>query len=133
MMIFLRSQVASLLATLVDFLTTILLRELFGIWYLAATSVGSLCGGVAGFLLGRHFTFRAGDGKPVRQAIRYLLVWTGSILLNVTGVFLLTTPGHLNYIVSKVIASVIVGIFFNYLLQKYFVFKSTRESSKVKL
>jgi putative flippase GtrA len=124
---FLRAQGASFVSTMVDFGFTILLKELCGVWYIASSSAGSILGGVANFVLGRRWVFKAAELAPGSQAMRYLLIWGGSILLNITGVWLLTGIGHLNYLYSKILTAVFVGIFFNYLLQNRYVFKLTHE------
>jgi len=119
---FVKAQIASAVATAVDFGITILLKEGCGFWYLFSTSAGSTLGGMTNFTLGRCWVFRATAPPKGAQAFRYLVVWCGSILLNIAGVFLLTSIGRLNYIVSKVFVSLLIGVTFNYILQKNFVF-----------
>ena len=125
---FIKAQVSSLAATVVDFSITIFLKEICGLWYLTGTITGTVLGGVTNFILNRRWVFCVTFLPPWRQAIRYSLVWGGSILLNICVVFLLTSFGHMNYLLSKIITATIIGISFNYLLQKYFVFNSTREN-----
>jgi len=120
---FIRAQVSAILATATDFTIMIVLKEVVGLWYLLAVIFGTLSGGLVGFLLGRNWAFVSTDAKPADQAKKYLLVMAGSFLLNVGGVYLLVELGHIEYIASKIIVSVIVGIGFNFLLQRYFVFK----------
>jgi len=112
---------------MVDFSVTILLTEACGLWYLFSTSTGSVVGGITNFIINRRWVFKATEGKRSWQAVRYFLVWSGSILFNISGVYLLTNFGHINYVVSKVITAVMVGIFFNFLLFKKFVFNTSRE------
>jgi len=128
--IFLKAQISSFVATLVDFGITIFLKEICGLWYLFSTTAGSILGGLTNFILGRKWVFKATEFPPGSQAIRYLFVWAGSILLNIGSVFLLTSVGHFNYLLSKVITSLIIGIFFNYFLQKKFVFSLNHETRK---
>jgi len=125
---FLRAQVSSLISTIVDFGVTIFLKELFGVWYLFSTSVGSILGGMTNFSIGRQWVFNAAGLSAGSQAMRYLLVWGGSIILNIGGVWLLTGIGNFNYLHSKILTTVLVGIFFNYQLQNTFVFKLTHEN-----
>jgi putative flippase GtrA len=77
------------------------------------------------FYLGRHFVFHASPQSTPVQGARYLLLWLGSMGLNAAGVYLFTQVLHLNYLHSKVVVSLLVGIRFNYLLQRYFVFKKS--------
>jgi len=120
--IFIKAQMSSLLSTVIDFGFTIFLKELCGLWYLFSTSVGSILGGITNFILGRRWVFKAVEFPPASQAIRYLLVWGGSILLNIGGVYLLTSIGQINYLFSKMITAVIIGVFFNFFLQKKICF-----------
>jgi putative flippase GtrA len=127
---FLRAQVSSLASTIVDFGVTIFLKELCGVWYLFSTSVGSILGGMTNFSIGRQWVFNATGRSMGTQAVRYLLVWGGSIFLNIGGMWLLTSIGNINYLYSKIFTTVFVGIFFNYLLQYTYVFKFNHESRK---
>lgn len=123
MITFLRAQASSLIATAVDFLLTILLREVFMVWYLAASIVGTICGGITNFLLGRNWVFSSKEKKVETQAIRYILVWIGNLGLNAGGTYLFTSIAGIKYWISKIMVSLIVGIGYNYVLQKIFVFK----------
>ncbi len=123
MVTFLKAQTASLMATLMDFTITVLLKEVFHTWYLVASISGTITGGVLNFLINRSWVFRAKDKKIQFQAFKYILVWIGNLVLVSGGVFILTNYGGISYLVSKIAVSVAVGIFYNYVLQKRFVFK----------
>ena len=119
----LRAQAASLASTLVDFTVTLGCVELLHIWYLTGNVLGNVAGGVTNFYLGRYLVFQAARQQARGQAVRYLAVWLGSLLLNAAGVYAFTQGLHFQYIHSKVIVSLFVGIGFNYLMQLYFVFR----------
>lgn len=120
---FIKAQAASLTATIVDFAVTIILKELFGWWYLLSSMLGTISGGVVNFLMNRSWVFRAKDKKVHFQVVKYLTVWGGNLVLVSGGVFFLTNYGGISYVVSKIAVSVLVGVFYNYVLQKRFVFK----------
>jgi len=120
---FLRAQVTAIIATVVDFATLILLKELLGMYYLAAVVIGTLAGGFVGFLLGRYWAFISTEVKSIKQAKKYLVVMAGSFLLNVGGIYLMVEIFHFQYIIAKVIVAIIVGIGFNFFLQRLYVFK----------
>lgn len=120
---FLSAQVAAFIGTAVDFGMVVFLTEIFGIWYVVSNAVGAMCGAVTNFFLGRNWVFSATQNKISHQAFRYFLVATGSMILNTLGVYILTEFTSLNYIFSKVIVAVFIAFTFNFLLQKYFVFK----------
>ena len=123
MVTFVKAQAASLAATIVDFAVFILLTAGFNCWYLAASITGTISGGVTNFLLGRVWVFDATQGKIPKQAFKYVLVWTGNLLLVSGGVFVVTEYAQLTPLASKIIVSLIVGFTYNYMLQKKFVFK----------
>lgn len=122
MITFLKTQAASIIGSIVDFLITILLVELFHCWYLAGNLVGNICGATTQFLLCRDWVFAKTDGRLNLQMIKFLGVWVGNLLLSAAGVYLLTHFAGLNYILSKLITSAVLGLTYNYLLLKKFVF-----------
>lgn len=119
---FTRAQVASAVATLADFVITILIKEVFHAWYVAATSAGALFGAITGFLLGRHWVFKSTRRSRHIQAFRYLVVAVGSLLLNSWGVYFLTESTGINYLYCKMIIGIAVGIGFNFVLYRKYVF-----------
>ncbi|MEJ7664655.1 MAG: GtrA family protein [Hymenobacter sp.] len=120
---FLRAQAAAATGTAVDFLVTIALVEGLHSWYLLATALGNAAGGLVNFYLGRHYVFQAPGRRVSAQGGRYFLVWLGSMILNAGGVYLFTQGLHVNYLASKVLVSLVVGVGFNYFLQLHFVFR----------
>ncbi len=110
-------------ATCFDFLTTIVLVNVFGWWYLAGSITGTIAGGVLNFMIGRLWAFNAAEGKIEWQFIKYVLVWTGNLLLNAAGVYLITHYTGTSYVISKILTAIVVGIGYNYVLQKKFVFR----------
>lgn len=113
---------SSMIATAADFCSTVIAVELFGVHYLLAACLGAVCGAFTNFLINRYWTFKATE-KPARvQGFRYALVWTGSVLLNISGIFLMTEFLRVSYVLSKTIVAIIVGFTYNYFLQKEYVF-----------
>ncbi|MEB0260138.1 MULTISPECIES: GtrA family protein [unclassified Mucilaginibacter] len=120
---FVKAQASSFIASLIDFLTTIVCKEVFLIWYVTASFIGTVAGGFTNFALGRAWVFRKRKEKTIPlQAFKYLLVWCGNLALNTLGVFLVTHYIKLDYKISKIVVSFTVGITYNYFLQKKFVF-----------
>jgi len=119
----LRAQAAAAAGTAVDFLVTIACVEWLHRWYVLAMVLGNVAGGITNFYLNRHLVFRATQQRAPAQGGRYLVVWLGSMLLNVTGVYLTTQVLSTHYILSKVLVSLLVGLGFTYSLQVHFVFK----------
>lgn len=66
-------------------------------------------------------------------AIRYIVVWGGSILLNTYGTYILTELSDQYFMFSKIIVSVIVAVFWNYQMQYRFVFNSKTNNNKIQI
>ena len=76
--VFIKAQLSSYVASLIDFLVTILLVKLSGL------------GGVVNCVINYGWVFHADECKKTHVALKYLFVWGGSILLNTWGTFALT-------------------------------------------
>jgi len=134
---FLRAQLSSQLASITDFLITIVLANVFNLFYVYATFIGSVCGGITNCVVNYRWTFKAMDIKKRYVAIRYLIVWGGSIFLNTSGIYLITEllkkiPWSMKlsdllfeniFIISKIIVSLLVGFVWNYNMHRFFVYK----------
>jgi putative flippase GtrA len=117
-----RSQIASLTATVVDFVCLIFLVEMAHVWYVVATAIAAFLGALVNFMLGRHWSFTANHQAFRGQAFRYAVVSALSLVLNSLGVYLLTEYLDLHYAMSKLITAVLVGLLFNFPLHRGFVF-----------
>lgn len=119
----LRSQAVALTATSTDFLVTIGLKELTGLWYVASNATGAFCGAITSFLLLRKWAFKRHDQRWHGQAVRYTIASGISLLINTGGVWFLTETFDIQYVVSKTVVAVAMGLTVNYLMFKHFVFK----------
>jgi len=119
---FIKVQAASIAGSAADYLTTILLVEYFHCWYLLANFLGNLVGGSCLFMLSRKWIFRSSSGSVPLQMVKFVLMFAGNLLLSALGVFVLTQFFRVNYIVSKTIISILLGVSYNYFMQKKFVF-----------
>ncbi len=120
---FLKVQAASILGSAADYLTTIILVEIFNCWYLIANFAGNICGGAAQFLLCRNWAFGGGNSKVQIQIMKFVIVFAGNLLLSAAGIYFFTHCLRINYLVSKTITSVLLGVSYNYIMQKKFVFR----------
>jgi putative flippase GtrA len=123
MITFTKAQLAAVLATGVDFGITYLLLHFAGIPIVSAGATGTICGGTTNFLINRNWVFNAQEEKWAAQLNRYVLVWIGNLVLNVSGLWLLTHYTGLKDMFAKIITAVTVAVCYNYPLQKRFVFK----------
>lgn len=106
-----------------DYSVLFTLTEIFHVWYVISTACGALSGAITNFILNRHWTFHATDGNLSGQAIRYTLVATGSLLLNTSGVYLLTEGTRIHYAFSVIFVGLTVATVYNYPLQRFFVYR----------
>ena len=126
---FLHHQLGAIIATAIDFLTMIVLVRFFGFAPATATACGAFVGGVSNFFLGRSWIFKPAAGHEVHagvQAVRYALVSGGSLVLNATGEHLLATIAGVQYVLARLIVSVLVSVAWNFPMQRGFVFGPRR-------
>ena len=124
MLTFLKANISSSIASFFDYLVTIFLVSIFGIDVVVASTTGTVCGGVLNFLVGRTWVFESRKRKVHQQAVRYGIVWTGNLVLNTGGMYVLTKLFLVHYVPAKVLVSLLVGFCYNYVLQKKYVFKN---------
>ncbi len=120
---FLRSQMTSIIATTVDFLTFIFCKEIMAIYYVTASAIGSISGAFVSFTLGRNWAFRNKEGHLTYQAFKYLLTSATSLALNTYGIYFLSEYYRIDEVISKILIALLVGVFFNFLMYRYFVYK----------
>jgi putative flippase GtrA len=125
-----RHHASALVTTGVDYAFMIACVELLGFRPVPATVVGALAGAVTSFTLGRLFTYRATAVGVARQSWRYALVAGASLVLNAVGEHVFSDILKLQYLVARVITSVIVSNAWNYPLQRFFVFSRRAEGSQ---
>lgn len=132
---FIRAQFSSQISSLTDFTVTLVLVNVFGLFYGYATFTGSVCGGIVNSIVNYKWTFKAQGIKKRYVAIKYLIVWVCSILFNTFGTILMTeliskiVPlkellGENLFVVSKIVVSLLVGFLWNYNMQRLFVYKN---------
>lgn len=124
LLLFSKAQASAQLATLTDFGVSILLYEVFGVWYVAATFIGAVTGGIVNCMLNYRWVFGSDGQKKRYVALKYLLVWTGSILLNTAGTYVLTELSGHYFVIAKAIVSVAVALLWNYQMQRFFVYRN---------
>lgn len=127
---FARAQTSSVFSTACDFLTTAVLYRLIA--HVAfSTAAGAIVGGVVNCTINYLWTFRESLQSRRSVAFRYFLVWIGSIALNTYGTDTLVShcsqwfDASLTIVMTaKAVVAVLVAVFWNFLLQKYFVYRA---------
>ena len=124
MLTFLKANISSSIASLLDYLVTIFLASVTRIDVVVASTTGTVCGGILNFVIGRTWVFESRKRKVHQQAFRYGVVWTGNLVLNTTGMYILTKICNVHYVPAKMVVSLLVGFCYNYVLQKKYVFRN---------
>ena len=124
---FCKAQFSAWIATCVDFSVSLVLARVCGLWYAYATFLGAVSGGVTNCFINYRWVFHALGMKKKYVALRYLLVWIGSIALNTYGTYALTEASGMNFVLSKAIVAVAVAVIWNYQMQRVFVFHANRQ------
>lgn len=142
---FLRSSISSQLASWTDMLIrflffTFVFKELDSFYRSnLSVAVGAIIGGVVNCCINYRFTFQATGQNVKAVAVKYFMVWIGSLLLNMYG----TTFGahalskweflhHLGFTENGIFAaatlavSLIVSLAWNFVLQRNFVYRPNR-------
>ena len=127
---FVKAQFSSLGASALDLCVTTLLFQFAGFSPFWSTAMGAVCGGLVNCIVNYEWTFRGTDRTKRGVAIRYVAVWVGSILLNAWGVKLAvallwgsTAPPLVGFMAVRIIVSIIIGIAWNFTLQKRWVYR----------
>ena len=121
---FFKANIASLTASLCDYLLTVIFKEFLLIDAVISSMIGTIFGGIINFLIGRHWVFQSTESASFIQAKRYFIAWTGNLILNGSGVYLLTELMGVHYIIAKLATSLTVAVAYNYPIQKNYVFKN---------
>ncbi len=125
LLIFSKNQVSAVIATLCDYAFLLFLVEVIKINYLIGVALASIVGAIVNFNLNRRWTFKS-KGKLSIEAVKYAAVSGTSLAWNVGIVALFTEVFGVKYFVSKIIASIVVGVCWNFVLHRYFVFSPKR-------
>ena len=117
-----RHHTVACISTAADYLVMVVCVELLRVRPVPATLVAALFGAVTSFLLSRYFTFRATDAAVSAHVWRYALVSLASLGLNAAGEHLFHNVLGLQYMLARLITSILVSNAWNYPLQRFFVF-----------
>ena len=128
---FLKANVASLTASICDYLATFIFKHFLHFDGVDASITGTVIGGIINFLISRRWVFNDVGSPVFSQGKKYLLAWTGNLILNALGVYLLIRFAGLFYMTAKVITSLFVAIAYNYPIQKKYVFKNIDDDEKL--
>lgn len=136
---FLRSSISSQIASWIDMGVGFIFFAFIHLAPWLSTAIGAVCGGIVNCCINYRFTFHASDVPVKAVALKYALIWCGSLFLNVYGTqfvyellnqfsFLAENLGFKPngfYAAARLSVSLIVSLFWNFLMQKNFVYRRT--------
>ncbi len=136
LLMFLKASVSSQIASWIDMGLSFVLFAFIIDDAFIAKAIGAATGGVVNCSINYKWTFQPKGCSKRAVAIKYAIVWVGSLLLNSFGTDLAT--GLLSqltfladwgvtdngcFMVAQLAVSLLVSIFWNFQLQRYFVFR----------
>lgn len=138
---FVKAQCSTGIATLLEWGLVLLLTRL-GLWYVGSAVAGAVAGGVTDFAIKKWWVFGTHRAQPGAspaaalaltggEAIRYAAVSGASALFYGAAVYLLVDLLHWHLPAAVVGGSVLVGIFWNYPLHRFFVFSPVTATTPV--
>ena len=128
---FCKAQLSAQVATLVDFIVSFLLAAVGGLWYVTASFLGALSGGMVNCAVNYRWVFRTPMLKKRYVVLKYLVVWMGSILLNTAGTHWLTEWTGQYFIFPKMVVAVAIALLWNYPLQRAFVYRDNHMGERL--
>ncbi|MBR9976601.1 MAG: GtrA family protein [Bacteroidetes bacterium] len=120
---FLKFQTSSVLSTLLDYSITIFLTEVLSVLYTLSSACGLLSGGIINFLLNKNWVFEYRGKQEFRLLRLYVAVWATNLFMNTIGLYMLTEMVRMDYRISKILTSVVVGVLLSYFAQRRIVFR----------
>ncbi|MDR2027545.1 MAG: GtrA family protein [Prevotellaceae bacterium] len=117
-----------------DYGIMILLTEYTGLHYTVSIAIACTLGAIMNFSVNKKWTFYSKktsyEFSLPQQLWRFIFVVLSSIGLKMLGTYFLTAFVHIDYKISRLITDMIVSVLYNYMLQRYWVFKDFSSSNK---
>ncbi len=118
-----KAQLSAFLGGLFDFAIYSIGIQVLGFTAYMSNIVSGSLGAVVNFTINRYWTFDSTSTPVGEQLGKFVVVVVGSIFLKSIGIFFLVDHLSLNPYYSKIIVEILVSLGFNFLMQKYWVFK----------
>lgn len=108
--------------SLLDFLVYTMLTSGLGVYYLFANCISVVIGITTSFVLNRYYNFKVKD-RPLIRFFSFFTVGILGMLLSNLILYISVEEYEFSKIVSKLL-SIIIVVFFQFLLNKYLTFKT---------
>lgn len=120
---FLRVQLSAFVGGLSDFAIYAFCYKVLLISAPLSNVISGSLGAVVNFTVNRYWAFNNTKVSLASQLWKFVLVVLGSIGLKTLGICLFVDVWQFHYLLSKAIVEVAVSLGFNFIMQKYWVFK----------
>lgn len=145
LLMFLKASVSSQIASWIDMgLSYILFAYIIPDAFIAK-AIGAATGGVVNCSINYKWTFQPKGCSKRYVAMKYAMVWVGSLLLNSFGTDIVTeflkglqfladwgVTDKGCFMAAQLAVSLVVSIFWNFMLQRYFVFRNVPIKNSIK-
>ncbi|HLS94007.1 putative flippase GtrA [Sphingobacterium allocomposti] len=118
-----KAQISAFIGGLSDFAIYTFCLQVFGFSAHGSNIVSGSLGAIVNFLINRYWAFDSRTTPIGNQLFRFIVVVVGSITLKSTGIYFLVDYLFLNPFYSKIVVELLVSLCFNFVLQKYWVFR----------
>ncbi len=109
------------LGTVINYLVFFLFFKFFGIGYIVASTAGYIAGLVFGYSFNRRITFKSENPRKMLELVRYVTVYSISLLLSLLFLHLLIKTFSLNPYLAN-ISAIVLSTVTNFLGCTFFVF-----------
>ena len=107
----------------IDFGLMVLLKEVFGLYYIAASAISFIVATCINYLISKHWVYDVKDkSAQFRELIVFIILSAIGLGINTCLLWLSTAKVGLNYKISKLIAGMI-GSIYNYITRKLYLEK----------
>lgn len=124
--VFIKAQMSAFLGGMFDYCVMIFCTEYLHIHYTFSIVIGGILGAIVNFSINKYWTYNDDSKNIQTQLFKFYLVVAGSILLKTLGTYVFTEALYFDYKISRIVVDLFVSIGFNFMLQRFWVFKPTK-------
>lgn len=107
----------------IDYGLLILLTEVCGLHYLLSSLISLICAMIVQYILNIRYVFETSDAHRIRKLIIYIIMGLIGLGLNQLIIYLVVSRFNAHYILGKMAASALVGIY-NFFSRKLYLEKT---------
>ena len=121
-----KAQISAFIGGMFDYGVMVACTELLHIYYARSIIISGLLGALVNFSINRYWTYGARQIAVYNQLVKFYIVVLGSILLKSYGTYYVTESFMIDYKITRLLVDLVVSVGFNFVLQKYWVFRTEK-------